>query len=294
MIRFGGQKLALSRSGSGTASHGRWGGNAATHLFLLGYTLLAVGPVLLIVMNSFKARNAIFGAPFAPPSIDTFSLMGYQTVFARSHFPTYFYNSLVVTLVSVVLVLAIGSMAAHALAEYRLPGGGFIFLYLIVGIMIPARLGTVSLLRLMTTIGLTGSLLSLILVYTAMGLPVAIFILRQMMEHVPREMKDAARIDGASEYRVFFLVLPMVRPALGTAAVFSMLPVWNDLWFPLILTPGESTRTVTLGAQQFLGQYISDWNAVLAALTLAIIPVFLLYVLFSRQLVAGLSGGTTK
>jgi raffinose/stachyose/melibiose transport system permease protein len=286
--------LALSRSSRGTGSSGRWGSTAATHLFLLGYTFLAVGPVVLIVMNSFKARNAIFGAPFAPPSIDTFSLIGYQTVFARSHFPTYFQNSLVVTLVSVVLILAIGSMAAHALAEYRLPGGGLIFLYLIVGIMIPARLGTVSLLRLMTTIGLTGSLLSLILVYTAMGLPVAIFILRQMMEHVPRELKDAARIDGASEYRVFLLVLPLVRPAIGTVAVFSMLPVWNDLWFPLILTPDESTRTVTLGAQQFLGQYVSDWNAVLAALTLAIVPVFLLYVLFSRQLVAGLSGGTAK
>lgn len=294
MTRFGGQRLALSRSSRGTGSSGRWGSTAATHLFLLGYTFLAVGPVVLIVMNSFKARNAIFGAPFAPPSIDTFSLIGYQTVFARSHFPTYFQNSLVVTLVSVVLILAIGSMAAHALAEYRLPGGGLIFLYLIVGIMIPARLGTVSLLRLMTTIGLTGSLLSLILVYTAMGLPVAIFILRQMMEHVPRELKDAARIDGASEYRVFLLVLPLVRPAIGTVAVFSMLPVWNDLWFPLILTPDESTRTVTLGAQQFLGQYVSDWNAVLAALTLAIVPVFLLYVLFSRQLVAGLSGGTAK
>lgn len=294
MIRFGGQKPALSRSRPGTAPFSRWRSSAATHLFLLGYTFLAVGPVVLIVMNSFKARNAIFDAPFALPSVDTFSLIGYQTVFARSNFPLYFQNSLVVTLASVALILAIGSMAAFALAEYRLPGGGLIFLYLIVGIMIPMRLGTVSLLRLMTTIGITNSLLSLILVYTAMGLPIAIFILRQMMEHVPRELKDAARIDGASEYRIFLLVLPLVRPAIGTVAVFSMLPAWNDLWFPLILAPGESTKTVTLGAQQFLGQFISDWNAVLASLTLAIIPVFLLYALFSRQLVAGLTAGGGK
>lgn len=260
----------------------------------MGYAFLALAPIVLIIMNSFKARFAIFGAPFAPPSLETFSLIGYQTVFARSNFPVYFQNSLIVTLVSLALIVTFGSMAAHALAEYRLPGGALIFVYLIVGIMIPIRLGTVSLLRLMTTIGLTDSLLSLVLVYTAMGLPVAILILRQMMEQVPRELKDAARIDGASEYRIFLLILPLVRPAIGTVAVFSMLPVWNDLWFPLILTPNESTKTVTLGAQQFLGQFISDWNAVLAALTLAMIPVFLLYLLFSRQLLGGLTAGSSK
>jgi raffinose/stachyose/melibiose transport system permease protein len=270
------------------------GGTVATHVFLIAYTLLAVGPIVLIVMNSFKSRSAIFGAPFAPPSPDTFSLIGYQTVLARSNFPLYFQNSLIVTLVSLACILAVGSMAAHALAEYRLPGGQWVFVYLIVGIMIPIRLGSVSLLRLMTAIGLTNSLLSLILIYTAMGLPVAIFILRQMMEHVPRELKDAARIDGASEYRIYLLVLPLVRPAIGTVAVFSMLPVWNDLWFPLILAPGDSTKTVTLGAQQFLGAFNSDWNAVLAALTLAMVPVVLLYLLFSRQLVGGLTAGSGK
>jgi raffinose/stachyose/melibiose transport system permease protein len=185
-------------------------------------------------------------------------------------------------------------MAAYALAEFRLPGGQFMFVYLIIGIMIPIRLGTVSLLRLMTALGLTNSLWALIFVYTAMGLPVAIFILRQMMEQVPRELKDAARIDGASEYRVFLIVVPLVRPAVATVAVFSMLPIWNDLWFPLILTPGESTKTVTLGAQQFLGAFFSDWNAVLASLTLAIVPIVLLYLVFSRLLVGGLTTGTGK
>ena len=269
-------------------------GGLGVHAVLIGYSLLAVLPIALIVLNSFKARRAIFGAPFAPPSGSTFDLIGYHTVFARSHFLDYFMNSIIVTSASVLLILALGAMAAHALAEYRLPGGGLIFLFLIIGIMIPIRLGTVSLLRLMTQLGLTNSLVALILVYTAMGLPIAIFILRQMFEQVPRELKDAARIDGASEYRVFLLLLPLVRPAVGTVAVFSMLPVWNDLWFPLILAPGERTKTVTLGAQQFLGQFVNDWNAVLAALTLAMIPVFVLYLVFARQLLAGLTAGTAR
>jgi raffinose/stachyose/melibiose transport system permease protein len=269
-------------------------GALGVHVVLLTYTLVAILPIALIVMNSFKSRRAIFGAPFALPSPGTFDLIGYETVLARSHFASYFSNSIIVTTAAVLLILALGAMAAHALAEYRLPGGSLLFIFMIIGIMIPIRLGTVSLLRLMTQLGLTNSLLALVLVYTAMGLPVAIFILRQMFEQVPRELKDAARIDGASEYRVFLLLLPLVRPAIGTIAVFSMLPVWNDLWFPLILAPGEKTRTVTLGAQQFLGQFVNDWNAVLAALTLAMIPVFILYLVFSRQLLAGLTAGTTR
>jgi raffinose/stachyose/melibiose transport system permease protein len=162
------------------------------------------------------------------------------------------------------------------------------------GIMIPIRLGTVSILRLVVAMRLVDTLVALILVYTAMGLPLTIFILQQFMRQVPVEMKEAARIDGASEYRIFGLVLPMVRPAVATVAVFTMIPIWNDLWFPLILAPGESTKTVTLGAQVFLGQFVSDWNAVLSSLTLAMVPVLILYVIFSRQLIRGLTTGAVK
>ncbi len=264
------------------------------HVLLIAYTAVALLPIALIIANSFKTRRAIFSTPFALPTPETFSLIGYQTVFARSNFEVYYQNSLIVTVASLALILFLGAMAAHALAEYRLPGGNLMFLYLVLGIMIPIRLGTVSLLRFITDLGLTNTLLGLIFVYTAMGLPVAIFILRQMMEHVPRELKDAARIDGASEYRIFWLVLPLIRPAIGTVAVFSMLPIFNDLWFPLILAPSERTKTVTLGAQVFLGQFVTDWNAVLAALTLAMIPVFALYLLFSRQLLGGLTAGSVK
>jgi raffinose/stachyose/melibiose transport system permease protein len=141
---------------------------------------------------------------------------------------------------------------------------------------------------------LVDTLVALILVYTAMGLPLAIFILQQFMRQVPKEMKDAARVDGASEYRIFWLVLPMVRPAVAAVAVFTMIPIWNDLWFPLILAPSESTKTVTLGAQVFLGQFVSDWNAVLSSLTLAMVPVLILYIIFSRQLIRGLTSGAVK
>ncbi len=266
----------------------------APHLVLLTYTLFAIFPIILILINSFKSRKAIFNAPYLPPLSDTFSMIGYNTVFERSNFQWYFVNSLVVTLGAMFLILLTGAMAAYALSEYKFPGNTLMGLYLALGIMIPIRLGTVSILRLVVAMGLINTLTALILVYTAMGLPLAIFVLQQFMRQVPTELKEAARIDGASEYRIFWLILPLVRPAVATVAVFVMIPVWNDLWFPLVLAPGESTKTVTYGAQQFLGQFISDWNAVLSSLTLAMIPILILYIIFSRQLIRGLTSGAVK
>lgn len=279
-----------------THSSNRFGllGKVVPYTILILFTISALFPVVLTVMNSFKDRKAIFGQPFMPPTPATFSLAGYETVILRSNFGLYFVNSVIVTLISMALILFTGAMAAHALSEYQFRGNTFMGLYLALGIMIPIRLGTVSILRLVVSLNLVNTLAALILVYTAMGLPLTIFILQQFMRQVPRELKDAARIDGANEYRIFGLILPLVRPAIATVAVFTMIPVWNDLWFPLILAPGERTKTITLGAQQFLGQFVSDWNSVLSSLTLAMVPVFLLYILFSRQLIRGLTAGAVK
>jgi raffinose/stachyose/melibiose transport system permease protein len=138
------------------------------------------------------------------------------------------------------------------------------------------------------------TLTALILVYIAQALPLTIFILTQFMRQVPEELKDAARLDGASEYRIFWLVVPLVRPAIGAIGIFTMIPIWNDLWFPLILSPSQQTATVTLGVQQFLGQFVSDWNAVLASLSLAMIPILIFYLVFSKQMIKSITAGAIK
>lgn len=267
----------------------------AVHAVLLAYTAVALFPIVVVLFNAFKSRRAIFGAPLMPPMPETFSLIGFDTVLTRSDFGLYFGNSLTVTLATLVLVVFLGAMAAWALSEYSFKGNAALAVYLAIGIMIPIRLGTVSILQLMVQLDLINTLWALILVYTAMGLPLSIFILSEFMRQIPSELKDSARCDGVGEYRIFFrIILPLVRPALATVAVFTMVPIWNDLWFPLILAPGDSTRTITLGVQQFVGQYVTDWNAVLASLTLAIIPVLVLYAFFSRQLISGLTSGAVK
>ncbi len=267
----------------------------AAHAALLTYTLIALFPVFVIIINSFKARRSIFSEPLALPNADSFSLIGYQTVLKQGDFFGYFQNSMIVTVVSLALILLFGAMAAFALAEYRFKGNTLMGLYLALGIMIPIRIGTVAILQMMVNTGLVNTLWALILVYTAQGLPLAVFILSEFMRQVSDDLKNAGRIDGLSEYAIFFrLVLPLVRPAMATVAVFNMIPIWNDLWFPLILAPSEQVKTLTLGSQVFIGQFVTDWNAVLSALSLAILPVMVLYVLFSRQLIRGITSGAVK
>jgi raffinose/stachyose/melibiose transport system permease protein len=265
------------------------------HITLVGYLLLALLPILLVIMNSLKSRDAIFSDPLAWPTLDTFSLIGYTKVLGRSDVLHYFANSFIVTVASLFFILLFGAMAAWALTEYKFSGNRWLKLFFAFGIMVPIRLGTVSILQLMVELHLVNTLTALVLVYVAQGLPLAVMILSEFMAQVPGELKDAARCDGVDEFRIFFqVIMPLVRPAIATVAVFTMVPIWNDLWFPLILAPSDKTQTITLGIQQFIGQYATDWNAVLASLSLAIIPVVTLYALFSRQLIRGITAGAVK
>jgi len=267
----------------------------AVHAILGLYTLLALFPIVLVVMNSFKAKRAIFNTPLRPPLPMNFDPVGYTKVFGDSSLPLYYLNSITVTVGTIFLTLLFGAMAAWALTEYKFRWNTLLALYLSIGIMVPIRLGSVAIIQLVAQLNLINTLTALVLVYTAQNLPLAIFILSEFIAQIPRDLREAARCDGLSEYNIFFhIILPLIRPAMATVAVFTMIPVWNDLWFPLLLAPAGGKQTITLGVQQFLGQYITDWNAVLAALSTAIVPVLLLYVIFSRQLIRGLTSGAVK
>jgi len=267
----------------------------ASHGILTFFTLLALAPVVLIVMNAFKSRQAIFRSPLTLPTPDTFDPIGFVSVLGQGHFVSYFGNSLIVTLVALAGTILFGAMAAFALSEYRFRLNALTTLFLTLGIMVPIRLGTVGILEMMVKLDLTNTRTALILVYIAQGLPMAVFILNEFMRTVSADLKNAGRVDGLSEYEIFiWLVLPLLRPAMVTVAVFTMIPIWNDLWFPLILAPGEETKTLTLGAQVFIGQYVTDWNSVLAALSLSILPILALYLLFSKGLIRGITSGAVK
>lgn len=263
-----------------------------THLILILYSIVALFPVAVVALNSVKPRTQIFREPYAFPSPLDFS--GYETVFAESNFARYFLNSIFITTASIVFILVIATMASYALAEYRFRLSNLIALYFLAGIMIPLRLGTISLLDIIKAMGLYDSQWALILIYIASGLPIAIFILTDFIKLLPHELIDAARVDGASEFRILGqIIAPLLRPALGSVAVFNIL-VWNDLWWPLIFIQTDDLQTVTLGVSKFIGQFKINYGAMLAALTMAIIPILLLYIIFSRQLIRGLTAGVSK
>lgn len=264
------------------------------HLLLIVMGLFSVVPILIVLMNSFKTTQGIFGAPFSLPDAETFNLQGYVNVFTRGNFLLNYQNSLVVTLATIVLTIVLGTLAAWALVEYKVPITPVLAGFFVVGIMLPIRLGTVPLIKIMTSWGLMDTLTALILVYTAMQLPLAIALMTTYFRAVPNELKEAARIDGAGEWRTLGITLPIVRVGIAAVASITMLPVWNDLWFPLILAPGKQNQTVTLGVQQFVGQFQNDYPALLAALTLGAVPLVILFAVFSRQYIAGLTKGYGK
>ena len=249
------------------------------HVVLFTYTIICLFPVYLLVNNSFKSRRAIFKQPLSLPNEDTFSLAGYLKMFSRIDFSIYFYNSAVVTIITLFFVLLFGAMAAWALSEYKFKGNTMLGLYLALGIMIPIKLGTVSILQLMNTLNLVNSLTGLIIIYIAQSLPLAIWILTEFMK----------------QYQLFFyIVLPLLRPPMATVGVFTMVPVWNDLWWPLILAPSNGKQTVILGMQQYIGHYVTNWNAIFASLSLALIPVIIFYLIFSKQLIRSITAGAVK
>jgi raffinose/stachyose/melibiose transport system permease protein len=200
-----------------------------------------------------------------------------------------------VTIVSLALIILLGSLAAYALAMWRSRWSTVIYIFFIAGLMIPIRLGTINIFQIIQSMGLTDSVFSLIPVYIAMGLPISVFVLTTFIRGLPGDLIDAAHVDGAGELRIYWsVIMPLIRPAVATVVIFNLIPVWNDLWFPLIFIRAEDQRTVILGVSLLFGQYQTNWTRILSALSMAAIPILILYLLMSKQFIKGLTAGAVK
>ena len=267
--------------------------SGAIYAILIAYGFVVVYPVFLMVLSSFKTSREIFRSPFALP--DSWSLTNYVEAWTRGNFSTYFGNSLLVTAASLGLVLLLGSLAAYPLGRYAFRGRAFLTMYFLSGLMLPIKLGILPLFFLMRTLGLYDTPLALIAVYAASGLPFTIFVLANFFETLPRELEEAARLDGASEFRIFWQVmLPLIRPALATVAIFNFIPWWNDFFFPLIFIRSDRFKTLPLGLFSFFGEHQNDWALLFAGLTITALPVLVAYLFASRQIIKGLTSGALK
>ncbi len=271
----------------------RLGSRSLIHIILIVNTVLVLYPMFMMGLSAFKSTREIFSNPFGLPN--TWSLENFAKVWAQTNFPLYFRNSVLVTGGSISIILVLGVMAAYGLARYKFRGNEFLYLFFLSGLMLPLRLAVIPLFVQLRDMGLTNSHLGLMFIYGAQGLPAAVFILTGFLKALPAEIEDAARIDGASEFRILWsIMLPLIRPALVIVAIYNLVPIWNDFFFPLVFIQSENLKTLPLGLTVFMGQYSTDWAVLFAGLTLAAVPVIIIYVIMSKQFIAGLTAGAVK
>jgi ABC-type glycerol-3-phosphate transport system permease component len=283
-----------------TAKHKASFSRSVAATALVGYSVLLVFPMLWVAYSSLKGDDAIFTHTFALPSLVSLRTDNYSSAWTQAHFGEYFMNSVLVTTVSVLLITALGSMAAYALARFHHPAGRLVFGLLVAGLTIPAQLAVVPLFFELRSLGLLNSRLGLIVVYTANGLPFAIFILAGFFRSLPRSLYEAAIVDGCNEFAAFWKVLlPLAKPALVTVAIFQFIGVWKEYFYAFMLVSGDSAgsaRTIPLGLANLsiAAEYRTEYGMLFAGIMLVTIPILVVYVALQRHIVRGIAAGALK
>ncbi len=267
-----------------------WLGGLAAWIWLA----IVIIPIYWIVITSFKGQDVYFSAnPLAPPTSPT--LENYQFVF-QSGFTRYFINSVIVTIGAIVPALVISFMASYAIvrgAGHRLLG--FFNGVFLMGLAIPIQATIIPVYLIIIKLHLYDTLLAIILPSIAFAIPLSVLVLSNFVRDVPKELFEAMRVDGATEWRTMWsLAFPLTRPALVTVAIYNGLAIWNGFLLPLILTQTPDQRLLPLALWNFQGQYSVNIPAVLAAVVLTTLPILILYVIGRRQLLSGLTAGFSK
>lgn len=210
-------------------------------------------------------------------------------------FGRYFLNSIVVVLTSILIYAVVSILAAYAISRFRFRGNNALYIYFLLGMMVPIRIGVLNMFEMFKTLHLNDSLLGLILIYSAMSIGFSVFIMTGFMRTIPREIEEAARIDGCSSFRILWnILIPIMKPAIATAVIYNFVPIWNDFYFPLIFIKSEELKTIPIAVTVFFGQYQTDWPTVFAALSMAALPALIFYFLMSKQFIKGLTAGAVK
>jgi len=302
-------------------------GSGARYLLLCAYLLAVVLPMVWVLATSLKSTQEVYRNPFGLPRAVTapgsksFAPVreNYSKAWTDSHFSSYFVNSVKVVTLSLALVLMLGSMAAYVLARFQFWGRGFISVLFLSGLLIPMQLILIPLFFQFSDIGenmtrwlsppvrslgwgeLTVSLhdshAGLILIYAAASLPFTVFVLTSFFRSLPNEVREAAMIDGASEYRIFFRVMmPLAKPGLVTVAIFNFLGLWNEYLFGLVFLQSDSLKTLPLGLASISmqAQYKSDFGLLFAGLVITMLPTLIVYSFLQERLTRGITVGALK
>ncbi|MFI9492465.1 MULTISPECIES: carbohydrate ABC transporter permease [Streptomyces] len=269
--------------------------NVFSHGMLVIWAVLVVMPLLWAVMASFKTDDAILSTPWSLP--DRLHFENWSRAWTQAHMSDYFLNTILVVGGSLIGTLLLGSMAAYVLARFDFPGNRFIYFLFIGGMSFPIILALVPLFFVMNNMGLLNSVHGLILVYIAYSLPFTVFFLTSFFRTLPTSIAEAAMLDGASHTRTFFQVmLPMAKPGLISVGIFNFLGQWNQYMLPTVLNTDPDGKVLSQGLVELATSqgYKGDWSGLFAGLVMAMLPVLAAYIVFQRQVVAGLTAGALK
>lgn len=257
------------------------------------YALLILVPILIVVESSFKSLSTLYQNPLLPTK--GMSFHAYQILGSQVPLLQYFLNSAEVTFISLILIVLFGSMIAYAIL--RLPTVMAMTVYGVfsIGMMIPTQVNMIPMYLEMSRLGLVDSLFGLILVETAFLLPISVFIIGGFMRTLAKELLEAAIVDGANEWQLYWrIAMPLSMPAVASATIFAGVIVWNDLLFPLLLLKSNNKDTLPLALLSFSGEYQTNYPVIFAGVLLASIPMIVLYVFLQKYFIAGMTAGAVK
>ena len=257
------------------------------------YTAFSAGPFLWLLSMSFRTTSEISAAHFALPSIIHWEK--YPAAWLTSSYSTYFMNSVQVVVAAVAALTLIGAMAAYCFARYRFRLNRVLYFVVFSTIIFPPQITIISLFQVLVEYGLYNSLVGLTLVYIAFQLPLTVYILESFFARVPQDLFDAAKMDGYSDWAIFWRVmLPIAMPALATTVILNFILLWNEFLYAVVLISNDAKRTLPLGIQKFMGDQLEDIGMISTGMMISIIPVVLLYVFFSEKLIQGMTAGAVK
>jgi multiple sugar transport system permease protein/raffinose/stachyose/melibiose transport system permease protein len=262
-------------------------------LFVVVYTLISGGPFLWVAAMSLRTTPEIFASPYSLPH--QLHWEKFTDAWTKSNYSTYFWNSLIVVITAVALITVISAMIAHCLARYRFAGSRLIRFAILSGMILPPQLVILSLFQILLECRLYNTLSGLIAVYVAGHIAMTVYILEGFFAQIPQDLFDAARIDGYSDFEIFWrITLPIGVPALFTTVTLNVIILWNEFLYAVVLLTDDDKRTLPLGIMHFMGSHQLDVGMVATGLMIAIAPIILLYACFSETMIKGMTAGAVR
>lgn len=263
-------------------------------LGILAWLLFALGPYLWMLITSLKPSNDLYLFPvrYLPSEV---TLDAYRLLLTTTPFLRYFLNSTVVAFGTVVLTTAAAVLAAYALSRFRIPGKQYILVGLLITQLIPAVLLVVPLFLSLRSVGLLNTWWGIIIVHSAFAMPFTIWLMTGFLDALPKELDEAALIDGCSHFGAFrWVIAPLLAPGIAASATYVFIYSWNEFIYALTFTSSDAARTLPVGLHNFIGEFVIRWDLLTAGGVISVIPTVLFFMLVQRHLISGLASGAVK